>query len=65
MSLSIISKQAGPVNIKVPTYDTNSSIETIEQISSSIVATHSVHDAPPFNLLLVPGTEPNIICHWD
>jgi len=63
MSLSIISKKAGPVNIKVPTHDTNNSIGAIEQISSSVVATHSVHDAPSINLLLVPGTEPNFIFH--
>ena len=65
MSLSIISKKAGPVNVKVPTYDANSSIGTIEQISSSVIATHSVHDAPPLNLLLVPGTEPNVVCHVE
>jgi hypothetical protein len=63
MSLSIISKKAGSVNVKVPTYGTNNGMGSIEQISSSVVATHSVHDAPPLNLLLVPGTEPNFICH--
>jgi len=47
MSLSIISEKAGQVSSNPP------GDQTI--ISTSMVATHTPQDAPPLDLLMVPG----------
>lgn len=55
MSLSIISKKAGPISTYVPLHNIDDGMPMKETISASVIATHSVNDAPSLNLLIVPG----------
>jgi transcriptional regulator GlxA family with amidase domain len=48
MTLSIISEKAGPVSSTSPASSQN-------KIRSSMIATHTLQDAPRLNLLMVPG----------
>ncbi|EKG09171.1 ThiJ/PfpI [Macrophomina phaseolina MS6] len=56
MSLSIISKRAGPVSSSYPPRQLpNGEIIPNPEINSSVVATHTPENAPPLDLLMVPG----------
>ncbi|KAF9697340.1 hypothetical protein EKO04_004605 [Ascochyta lentis] len=56
MSLSIISKQTGPVSSSYPPrLGLNQLPIPNNEINSSVVATHTTKDAPQLDLLLVPG----------
>ncbi|KAF2202641.1 class I glutamine amidotransferase-like protein [Delitschia confertaspora ATCC 74209] len=57
MSLSIIADKVGPVtSASVPhTMPDGSIVSTDNQIVSTVIATHSPQNAPPLDLLFVPG----------
>ncbi|PSN66764.1 class I glutamine amidotransferase-like protein [Corynespora cassiicola Philippines] len=57
MTLSIISKEAGPVSSSSPPHrmPNGEMMSTDHVINSTMLATHTPETAPPLNLLMIPG----------